>query len=82
MNTIKGEAKFNNFLIILSGGCSSIIVIGRIVEKLHPDKYDVMQRHMQDGNITTNLKVNIYCTLPALSVTNVVTWKFHVDDSA
>ena len=27
------------------------------------------------------LKVKVYFTLPALSVTNVVTWDFHVDDS-
>ena len=41
-----------------------------------------MQWHMQAGNITTNLKVKIYFTLPPLSVTNVVMQKFHVDDSA
>ena len=35
----------------------------------------------QAGNITTNPKVKVYFTLPALSATNVVTWKFHVDDS-
>ena len=35
----------------------------------------------QSGNITTNIKVNIDFTLPSLSVTDVVTWKCHVDDS-
>ena len=29
----------------------------------------------------TNLKVRENFTLPALSVTNVVTWKCHVDDT-
>ena len=41
-----------------------------------------MQWHTQAVNITTNLKVNIDFTLPALSVTNATTWKCHVDDSA
>ena len=41
-----------------------------------------MQWHTQAGNITTNLKVKIDFTLPALSAMNVVTWRFHVDDSA
>ena len=34
------------------------------------------------GSITTNLKVNIYFTLPELSVTKFATWNCHVDDSA
>ena len=41
-----------------------------------------MQWNTQAGNITTNLKVNIYFTLPALSVKNVVTWDCRLDDSA
>ena len=41
-----------------------------------------MQWHTQTGNITTNLKVEVDFTLPALSAKNVVTCKFHVDDSA
>ena len=32
--------------------------------------------------ITTNLKVKIDLTLPALSATSVGVWNFHVDDSA
>ena len=66
----------------MDSGCSSTIVIGRLVEKLHPDKYDVMQWHTQAGNVTTNLKGKIYLNLPALSATNVVTWKFYVDESS
>ena len=42
---------------------------------------DPMQLHTQAVNITTNIKVEVYFTLLALSVTNVATWKFHVDDS-
>ena len=52
-----------------------------IVEKLHPNKNDVMHWHTQAGNITTNLKVEVGFTLTTLSMKNVVTWKSHVDDS-
>ena len=41
-----------------------------------------MQWQTQAGNITTNFKVKIDFNLPALSATNVVTCKCHVDDSA
>ena len=41
-----------------------------------------MQWHKQAEDITTNLKVREYFTLPALIATNVVTWKCRVDDSA
>ena len=56
--------------------------MGRLVENLRIEKYDVMQWNTQDRNITTNLKVNVYFTLPTLSATNVAIWKFHVDDSS
>ena len=42
----------------------------------------MIQWHTQDGNITTNQKVKVDFTLPALIATNVVTWKCHVDYSA
>ena len=58
-----------------------MIVMGRLVENLRTEKYDVVQWHTQAGNITTNLKVKVDFTIPALSATNVVTWNFHVDDS-
>ena len=41
-----------------------------------------MEWRTQAGNITTNLKVDLYFTLPELSATNMVTWKCHVDYSA
>ena len=56
--------------------------MGRLVKNLYPKKYYVMQRHTQAGNITTNIKVEVKFTLPKLIAENVVTWKFHVDDSA
>ena len=59
-------------------GCSYTIVMGRIVEKLHPKKYAVIQWHTQ----ADNLKVKVDFTLPSLSATNVMTCKYHVDDSA
>ena len=39
-----------------------------------------MQWHTQAKNITTNLKVKVYFTLPAVNVMNAVMWKCHVDD--
>ena len=41
-----------------------------------------MQWNIQARNITTNLKVKIGFTLPALSATNAITWNCHVYDSA
>ena len=41
-----------------------------------------MQRHMQAGNITTNLKVKVDFTLTRLRATNVVMCKYHIYDSA
>ena len=41
-----------------------------------------MQWHTQAGNLTTNLKIKVYFTLPTLNATNVTTREFHIDDSA
>ena len=41
-----------------------------------------MHWQTQDENITTNFKVKVGFMLPALSATNVVTSRCHVDDSA
>ena len=71
MNTIKGKAKIKNFQILLNSGCSSTILMVRLVEKLHPGKYAMMQWHTQDVNVTTNLKVKVVFNLPVLSATNV-----------
>ena len=37
---------------------------------------------MKSGNITTNHKVEVEFTSPALSTMDIVKWKFPVDDSA
>ena len=63
-------------------GCIYKIVIIRLIEKLNPKKYAVIQWHTQSGNITTNLKVKIDFTLPELSATKILTWGYHVYDSA
>ena len=56
--------------------------MGRIVGKLHHEKYAVMQWRTQAGtNISNNIKVKVEFTLHALSATNAMTWKCHVDDS-
>ena len=81
MNTRKRKAKFNKFWILLDSGFTSTIAMGRLVKKINPDKNAVIQWHTLAGNITTNLKVTVDFTLSALSVANVMTWKFHVDDS-
>ena len=81
MNTIKGKARFKNFFVLLDSGCSYTIVIGRLVKKLYPEEDSLMQWYTQAGNITTNINVKVYFTLPALSATNIMTWKFPVDDS-
>ena len=79
MNTSKGIAKFKNFQILLDSGCSSTIVMRRLLEKLYPEKYAVIQWQTQAGKITTNLKITVDFILLALSATNFVTWKCHVD---
>ena len=81
INTRKDKAKFKNFRVLLDSGCSSTIVMGRLVEKLYPGKYSQMQWHTQAVNITTNLKVKVYFTLSALSAIYIVTWRCHVDES-
>ena len=82
MNTRKGRAKFKKLRTLLESGCSSTILMRRVVEKLCPEKYAVMQSQTQARNTTTNFKFKVYFTLPALSVKNVVMRKCRVYDSA
>ena len=51
-------------------------------KKIGLEKYALMQCNTQAGNITTNNKVKVDSALPALSAKNVVTWNYHVDESA
>ena len=70
-------------LLHLIGQCMQFHYFnGKASKTISPEKYAPMQWHMQARNITINLKVKVYFILPALSATNVVTWKCHVDDSA
>ena len=58
------------------------MIIMRIIRvKLNTKKNAVIQWYTQVGNITTNLKVKIYFTLPEPSATKIVAWSCHVDDS-
>ena len=57
-------------------------VMGRLVETIYPEKDAMMQSYTQSGNITTNLKVKVSFTLPVLSASNLLMWKFHVEDSS
>ena len=43
INTRKGKAKFKKFQILLDSECSSTIVMGRLIEKLHPKEDAVIQ---------------------------------------
>ena len=81
MNTRKGRSIFKNFRVLLDSGCSSTIVMGRPIEKLHPEQDALIQWNTQAGNITTNNKVKVNFTLKALSAKFFVTWNCHVDDS-
>ena len=73
MNTRKSTVKFKNLRILFNGGCSSTIVMKRLLIKLGPEKYSVMHWQTKAGNITNNFKVQVDLTLPALSATNVMT---------
>ena len=72
MNKKKGRAKFKNFRILLDNGCIATIVMVRLITKLNPKEDYVMQCHTQAINITTNLKVKIYFTLPESSEMEIV----------
>ena len=68
---------------MLSGcGCSSIIVMRRLIEINNPKKDAVMKRNMQAVNITTNMKVKIFFTFPELRTTKILMWNFNIDDFA
>ena len=75
MNNIRGRERFKNFEILLDSGFSSTIVMGRLVEKLHPEKDSVIQWRTQARNITSNHEVKVDFTLPTIRTTNVMTWE-------
>ena len=82
INTRRVRERFKNFRILLDSGCSYTIEMGRLTEKLHPEKYAPMQWNTQAGNISTNIKVKVGFILPELSATDVVTWNYHVNESS
>ena len=67
MDTRKVEAKSKNFRILLDIGCIYTIVMRSLILELDPKEGNVMQWHMQAGNITTNLKFKIDSSLPIYS---------------
>ena len=82
MNIRKGKAEFKNVRILLDSGCSSKIVMIRLISKLNPKEDAMVLCHKQAANITTNLKVKTYFTLPEFSTTKILIWDCHVDDYA
>ena len=67
MNTRKVRSKFKDFLILLNSGCSSMIVMGRMVKNIYPEKVSVMQWQTQAGNIITNLWLKWISPYPHLA---------------
>ena len=82
MSTCRGRVIHKNAWLLLDRGCSSAVVIMRLMLKLLKTKYPVTQWQIQAGNITTDHKVKIYLTSPDFSVTKHLTWNFCVDDFA
>ena len=82
MNTLKGRTNFKSFRILLDSLFSFTILMRKITEKLNPKRDAVTKWHKQAGIITTNIKVKIYLNLHGIIVTKIVTWNFHVDNSA
>ena len=82
MNTRKGITKCKNFRFLLDIGCSSTVVMVRLITKVNPKDYDVIKFHRQASIITNDMKFEIYLTLPELSATKIVTWNFNMDESA
>ena len=82
MNIRKGKVRFKKFQILLDSGSSYTIIMGRLIKNLTTKREYVMQWHMQAGKITKNSKVKVDFTLPELIAIKIVTWNYHVDDSA
>ena len=55
---------------------------GEANKKCTPKKDAVMQWHTQWVKITNSIRVKIDFTLPELTATKIMTWNFHVDESA
>ena len=74
------EQSFKN-CILLDTGFSSAVVMVRLVKQLGLEEDALVKWNTQAGNITTNIKVKVDFTLPALNATNFMTWNCHVDKS-
>ena len=82
MNTRKGKAMFKTFLILVESGCSSTIIMGRLITKLCPKGENVIKWHTQVVKLNTNIKFKIDFNLPGLSATKTLTWNCRMDDSS
>ena len=80
MSIRRSRETFRNFWILLYSGCICNECNGKASWSNISWKDAMMQLYTQSGNITTILKVKVSFTLPALSATNFLMWKFHVDD--
>ena len=74
----KIKQSLRTFESFFGSGCSSTIVVVRMVEIIHPKKADVMQWHTQSGNIliviiiSHGLYIYTICLLAALHVPPVI----------
>ena len=57
---------------VLYSGCSSTIVMIRLISEHNPKKDSVMKCNTQAGNINTDLIVKIDFTLPEYGSTNIM----------
>ena len=74
MNTCRVKSKFKNVRILLDGVLSSNILTRRLITRPKIKICCYMQFNTQEGNITTNMKVKIYFTLPKFASRTIVTW--------
>ena len=51
-----------------------------IIDKTNAKKYAMMQCHKKAINVTTNINIKIYLTLPRFSATKHVTWNCYMYD--
>ena len=81
MNTHSRSEEFKNFRIILNRESISTIAISNPKSKLKSKETAETMWETQSEKSTTSKKVTVDFCLPRFSAKNIVTWKWHVDES-
>ena len=81
MNNCIVKAKFTYFQILFNSSNSSTTVMNNLTSKLKCNNSTTPMWQTQTGKFTTNNMTMVDFFLPEFSVTKIVTYKFHVDDS-